>query len=214
MAESVLDADLDAMLESVLIRDDKYPSSDIQATRNKRADDAVFPRSDYEVIPAITRKKSEIVMPRDLDFQKRKSIGQQPAGNIEGLGPRPLTQRNMNEPYGMRTDPETGRVRMTIPPPKRSDMPNQSEFPLPSERETRVSGPRSLKVDGEPTGTEREVDEEMADLDEQGSGSPNPYPVGQDALSPQQKLNPTNNPNKSIVQGIKDFIMNPLKPGM
>jgi len=42
----------------------------------------------------------------------------------------------------------------------------------------------------------------------------NPYPVGQDALSPQEKLNPTNNPNKSIVQGIKDFIMNPTKPAM
>jgi hypothetical protein len=51
------------------------------------------------------------------------------------------------------------------------------------------------------------------DVDE-NSNTPNPYPVGQDALSPQEKLNPTNNPNKSIVRGIKDFITNPLKPGM
>jgi len=121
-----------------------------------------------------------------------------------------LLRDDKNDPE-IKTDPETGRVSATFPPPKK---PDQSELPLPSEQESRVSGPRSLKVGGEPTGTEREVDEEIADLDEQGSGSPNPYPVGQDALTPQQKLNPTNNPNKSIVQGIKDFIMNPLKPGM
>ena len=138
MAESTLDADLDAMLESVLIRDDK--------------------------------DEAEI-----------------------------------------KKDTKTGRVSATFPPPKK---PDQSELPLPSEQESRVSGPRSLKVGGEPTGTEREVDEEIDDLDEQGSNTPNPYPVGQDALTPQQKLNPTNNPNKSIVRGIKDFIMNPLKPGM
>lgn len=42
----------------------------------------------------------------------------------------------------------------------------------------------------------------------------NPYPVGQDALSPQEKLNPTNNPNKSVMQGLKDFIKNPTKPAM
>jgi hypothetical protein len=57
---------------------------------------------------------------------------------------------------------------------------------------------------------------EMAGLDE-GDVAPkpiNPFPVGQDALTPQQKLNPLNNPNKGIVQGIKDFVMNPLKPNM
>ena len=52
---------------------------------------------------------------------------------------------------------------------------------------------------------------EMAGLRE---ASTNPYPVGQDAVTPQERLNPTNNPNKSVVQGIKDFIMNPTKPAM
>jgi hypothetical protein len=42
----------------------------------------------------------------------------------------------------------------------------------------------------------------------------NPYPIGQDALSPQEKLNPTNNTNKSVMQGLKDFIKNPTKPAM
>lgn len=51
------------------------------------------------------------------------------------------------------------------------------------------------------------------DVDE-NSNTPNPYPVGQDALSPQEKLNPTNNPNKSIVRGILDFVTKPTKPGM
>jgi hypothetical protein len=52
---------------------------------------------------------------------------------------------------------------------------------------------------------------EMAGLRE---ASTNPYPVGQDAVTPQERLNPTNNPNKSVVQGIKDFIKNPTKPAM
>ena len=166
MAESMFDADLDAMLESILVREDDKKTP--------------LKKSNKPIEPIVTPPRSEPI-PSNVNVRD------------------------------MRTDPETGRVSATFPPPKK---PDQSELPLPSEQESRVSGPRSLKVGGEPTGTEREVDEEIADLDEQGSGSPNPYPVGQDALTPQQKLNPTNNPNKSIVQGIKDFIMNPLKPGM
>jgi hypothetical protein len=176
------------------------------------------PDEEYQTVASITRQGN------DLNREKKQFAGK------PRLGDNPMAESALDadldamlesilireEPIPTTKDPETGRVKATLPPnffrPDKKRDPASQEIPMdPESPASRVTGPRSMKVDGERTGTEGYGKEEV---DEQGSNQPNPYPIGQDALSPQEKLNPTNNPNKSIVRGIKDFIMNPLKPGM
>ena len=131
MAESVLDADLNSMLESILVREEPMPPYD--ALQN----------------PSMSPSK--------------KSSGQanKPRGSI-GTPPIPEPQSNNNEPYGMRTDPETGRVHMSFPPApgpaRKLYPPSQSEFPLQTEP---YGGPRQLSTEPEKTGTEKDDDSKI-----------------------------------------------------
>jgi len=150
MAESMLDSDLNDILESILIRDDDTPAK--------------------------------------LLFTP-KSIDPETGSDLSG--------------YDI-TSPRTGRVGARMEPGKETEY--YAADPLAPDDVTGAT----IKNHGEKVEWHRGE----KGVDEQSGNQPNPYPVGQDALTPQQKLNPTNNPNKSIVQGIKDFIMNPLKPGM
>jgi hypothetical protein len=214
------DHDHEAMSEPavVMIGSDEMMEQELEEARKKRTTRYVnTPDEEYQTVASITRQGN------DLNREKKQFAGK------PRLGDNPMAEsaldvdldamlesiliRDDKDESEIKRDSETGRVSATFPPPKKQD-PSVQELPLQNQD---YHGPRSLK--SEKTGTEgynddTKVYEKMDDLDEQGSNQPNPYPVGQDALTPQQKLNPTNNPNKSIVRGIKDFIMNPLKPGM
>jgi len=150
MAESMLDSDLNDILESILIRDDDTPAK-------------------------------LLFTPKSID---RKTGSDWSGYNI--------------------TSPRTGRVGAKMEPGEETKY--YAADPLPPDDVTGAT----IKNHG------KDVEWHRGEkgVKEQSGNQPNPYPVGQDVLTPQQKLNPTNNPNKSIVQGIKDFIMNPLKPGM
>ena len=127
------------------------------------------PDEEYETVAAITRQGN------DLNREKRQYAGKPKLGDnpmaesildpdLDAMLESILLRDDDNSPK-IKRDPETGRVTATYPAPRK---PDQSELPLPSERESRVSGPRSLKIDGERTGTEdfgkeKEVDEGVWD---------------------------------------------------
>ena len=213
------DHDHKAMSEPAVVMigsDDEMMEQELEEARKKRTTRYVnTPDEEYQTVASITRQGN------DLNREKKQFAGK------PRLGDNPMAESALDvdldamlesilireQDSEIEYDEVKQRVKANFPAPKRRD-PSVQELPLQNQD---YHGPRSLK--SEKTGTEgyddeTEVYEKMDDLDEQGSNQPNPYPVGQDALTPQQKLNPTNNPNKSIVRGIKDFIMNPLKPGM
>ena len=211
------DHDHKAMSEPAVVMigsDDEMMDEELEEAKKRTTRYVNTPDEEYQTVASITRQGN------DLNREKKQFAGK------PRLGDNPMAESALDvdldamlesilireQDSEIKYDEVEQRVKADFSAPKRRD-PSVQELPLSKQE---YHGPRSLK--SEKTGTEgrgkdKEVDE-TADLDEQGSNQPNPYPVGQDALTPQQKLNPTNNPNKSIVRGIKDFIMNPLKPGM
>ena len=210
------DHDHEAMSEPavIMIGSDEMMEQELEEARKKRTTRYVnTPDEEYQTVASITRQGN------DLNREKKQFAGK------PRLGDNPMAESALDvdldamlesilireQDSKIEYDEVDQRVKADFPAPKRRD-PASQEIPMePEAPASRTTGPRSMKIPSERTGTEGYGKEEV---DEQGSNQPNPYPIGQDALSPQEKLNPTNNPNKSIVRGIKDFIMNPLKPGM
>ncbi len=125
------------------------------------------PDEEYETVNAIIRQGN------DLNREKRQYASK------PRLGDNPMAEsildsdlnamlesillRDDKDEAELKKDPKTGRVSATYPAPKK---PDQSTLPLQTEP---YHGPRSLKVDGERTGTEdsgkeKEVDEGLEDV--------------------------------------------------
>lgn len=125
------------------------------------------PDEEYETVAAITRQGN------DLNREKRQyadkpKLGDNPmAESVLDADLDAMLESILIREEQMASNPETGRVRMTFPPPSKPKIPDQSELPLPPESpESRVTGPRELKVFGEPTGTEKYDDD--AEVYEEG----------------------------------------------
>jgi hypothetical protein len=72
-----------------------------------------------------------------------------------------LIRDNKDDPE-IKKDPETGRVRATFPPPKKSGAPDQSKLPLTTHSsDDRVGGPRHVTIGSD---DEKEVDEGWDDV--------------------------------------------------
>jgi hypothetical protein len=134
------------------------------------------PDEEYQTVDSILRQGN------DLNREKRQYAGK------PKLGDNPMAESMLDhdlndilesilireEPIPTIKDPETGRVKATLPsnffrPGKKRD-PASQEIPMePESPESRTTGPRSMKIPGEPTGTEnfgkdKEVDEGWEDV--------------------------------------------------
>jgi hypothetical protein len=140
-----------------------------EATRTKklRTRYSNTPDEEYETVAAITRQGN------DLNREKRQYASKPRLGDnpmAESMLDQDLNEilesiliRDDQDSPEIKKDSKTGRVSATYPAPKK---PDQSTLPLQTEP---YHGPRSLKVDGERTGTEnhgkeKEVDEGWEDV--------------------------------------------------
>lgn len=134
---------------------------DVMMDEERETDYANTPEEEYQTVDSILRQGN------DLNREKRQYRKEYPGDNpmAESLLDADLNAvlesillRDDNNGPDIKRNPDTGRVSATYPAPKK---PDQSELPLPKEP---FHGPRSLKVDGEKTGTEKEVDEGWEDV--------------------------------------------------
>ena len=156
------------------------------------------PEEEYETVAAITRQGN------DLNREKKQFANMPKAGDnpmAEGVVDPDLDamlESILIRDDKMTKDPQTGRVRMTFPPPQKSSAPDQSKLPLQSEP---FHGPRSLKTDKEKTGTEKEVDEGSIEKsgphDLTGTWSSAPPKKGQPDVPPPVPMDPVYPDNKS-----------------
>ena len=133
------------------------------------------PDEEYQTVDSILRQGN------DLNREKRQYKKEYPGDNPMAES---MLDQDLNdilesilireEPIPTTKDPETGRVKATLPtdffrPGKKRDRASQ-EIPMePESPESRVTGPRSMKIPGERTGTEnfgkdKEVDEGWEDV--------------------------------------------------
>jgi hypothetical protein len=147
---------------------DEMMEQELEEAKKRKTRYANTPDEEYETVAAITRQGN------DLNREKRQYAGKPRLGDnpmaesildadLDAMLESILLRDDKNDPE-IKMDLKTGRVSATYPAPKK---PDQSELPLPSERESRVSGPRSLKVGGEPTGTEGHKDDESEIYEEE-----------------------------------------------
>jgi hypothetical protein len=141
--------------EIIMIGNDEMMEQELEEAKRRTTRYSNTPDEEYQSVKSITDQGA------DLNRQKRQYAGK------PRLGDNPMAEsaldydlneilesiliRDDQDRPEIKKDPETGRVSATYPAPKK---PDQSQLPLPSERESRVSGPRTFKVDGERTGTE------------------------------------------------------------
>ena len=142
-------------------------SGDQMMDEERETEYANTPEEEYQTVDSIIRQGN------DLNREKRQYADKPRLGDnpmAESILDQDLNEilesiliRDDNNGPKITRDPETGRVHATYPAPKK---PDQSELPLAKEP---YHGPRSLKVDGEQTGTEnhgkeKEVDEGWEDV--------------------------------------------------
>jgi len=122
------------------------------------------PEEEYQTVDSIMRQGN------DLNREKRQyadkpKLGDNPMAesildaDLDAMLESILVRENDNPK--IEKDEKTGRVRATYAPPEKEKAPDQSKLPLQNEP---YHGPRSLKVDGEKTGTEKDVDEGWEDV--------------------------------------------------
>ena len=122
------------------------------------------PEEEYQTVDSIMRQGN------DLNREKRQyadkpKLGDNPMAesildaDLDAMLESILVRENDNPK--IEKDEKTGRVRATYAPPEKEKVPDQSKLPLQNEP---YHGPRSLKVDGEKTGTEKDVDEGWEDV--------------------------------------------------
>ena len=147
--------------EIIMIGNDEMMEQELEEAKKRKTRYSNTPDEEYETVAAITRQGNDLNREK-RQYASKPRLGDNPMAesildaDLDAILESILLRDDKNGPE-IKKDPETGRVSATYPAPKKSD---QSELPLPSERESRVSGPRSLKLGGEPTGTEKEVDED------------------------------------------------------
>ena len=146
---------------------ENYHEADGEIDEERETQYSNTPDEEYQSVDSITRQGN------DLNREKRQYAGKPRLGDnpmAESVLDQDLNEilesiliRDDNNGPKITRDPETGRVHATYPAPKK---PDQSTLPLQTEP---YHGPRSLKADGERTGTEnhgkeKEVDEGWEDV--------------------------------------------------
>jgi hypothetical protein len=124
------------------------------------------PEEEYQTVDSIIRQGN------DLNREKRQyadkpKLGDNPMAestldaDLDAMLESILIRDNKDDPE-IKKDPETGRVRATFPPPKKSGAPDQSKLPLTTHSsDDRVGGPRHVTIG---SGDEKEVDEGWDDV--------------------------------------------------
>ena len=113
------------------------------------------PDEEYQTVASITRQGNDLNREKK-QFANKPRLGDNPMAEdilnaeLDAMLESILLRDDKDEPETKR-DPKTGRVSATYPAPKK---PDQSIPMEPESPESRVTGPRSMKVDGERTGTE------------------------------------------------------------
>ena len=143
----------------------------MQSRENESLEEYVNePNPKYHSIDSIIHQGNDLHR-KKKQFSKRARLGDNPmaentmSSELEEMLESILI-RDDKDSSEIKKDPKTGRVSVTFPPPKKKD-PSVQEIPLQNEP---YHGPRSLKVDGEKTGTEKEVDEGLGDDLAYGAG--------------------------------------------
>jgi len=167
------------------------PRQFVDVDEERETEYANTPEEEYETVDRIIRQGN------DLNREKKQFANMPKAGDnpmAEGVVDPDLDamlESILIRDDKMTKDPQTGRVRMTFPPPQKSSAPDQSKLPLQSEP---FHGPRSLKTDKEKTGTEKEVDEgsikKGGPNDLTGTWSSDPPEKGQPDVPPPVPMDP------------------------
>ncbi len=118
------------------------------------------PEEEYQTVDSIIRQGNDLNREK-RQYADRPKLGDNPMA--ESILDQDLNEilesiliRDDKDETKITTDPKTGRVSATYPPPKKPEAPDQSKLPLEKEP---YHGPRHLSTEPEKTGTEKEVDE-------------------------------------------------------
>jgi hypothetical protein len=124
------------------------------------------PEEEYYSVDSILRQGDDLN--REKHQYRKEYPGDNPmaesmmSAELEEMLESILLRDDKDEPE-IKRDSKTGRVSATFPPPKKQD-PSVQELPLQNQE---YHGPRSLKVDGERTGTENYGDDDKEIYEEE-----------------------------------------------
>lgn len=167
------DHDHEAMSEPavVMIGSDEMMEQELEEARKKRTTRYVnTPDEEYQTVASITRQGN------DLNREKKQFAGK------PRLGDNPMAESALDvdldamlesilireQDSKIEYDEVDRRVKADFPAPKRRD-PASQEIPMePESPESRVTGPRTMKVPGERTGTENYRDDNEKEIYDEG----------------------------------------------